>query len=100
MYIGESTKILKFETISYPELQNITWLKSNQSIISGKRFEAQSTNTLNGYHYENTATLKISDINETDFGEYSLRYLWDGKEFKVPVMNLVKGMCKHFSTPN
>ena len=98
MYIGETSKILKFETLSYPELQNITWLKSSQSIISGEKFEAKSTNILNGYHYENTATLKISDINETDFGDYAIKYLWDGKEFERPVMKLTKGMFEHSYT--
>ncbi|XP_066917059.1 uncharacterized protein [Clytia hemisphaerica] len=90
LYIGESTKTLTFKLTSYPEITNITWLHGNDSIISGEAFES----ILNGFHYESTATLKLSNINETtDLGEYSIRYFFDGKQFERPAANLIKGGC-------
>ena len=91
--IGQTTEDIQVSVFSYPEITDVSWTNGQNTYnISTDRYTARNITINNGgFSYYQTYTLNILKLSETDIGDFSLKYRYDGKDFEEPASRLIQG---------
>ena len=97
--IGQTTEDIQTSVFSYPEITDVSWTNGrNTYAISTDRYTLANSKVDNGgFSYYQTYRLNFLKLNESDLGEFSLKYKYDGKDFEEPAARLIKGNNNNIS---